>query len=96
MRNRINAYILKRKANLLNLVLINIYKPFPSAFSGTRYFLKAVNNYTRKFWVIPLCSRKEVKSTFKKWRRNQELLSRSKLKAVKSDNVGELKSTLDE
>jgi hypothetical protein len=45
MRNRINAYISERKANLLDLVLINIYKLFPPTLSGARYFLKAVNNY---------------------------------------------------
>jgi hypothetical protein len=49
MRNYINAHVLERKANLLNLILINIYKPFPTIFSGARYFLKAVDNYTRKF-----------------------------------------------
>jgi hypothetical protein len=48
MRNRINTYVLERKANLFNLILINIYKPFSAILSGARYFLKAVNNYTRK------------------------------------------------
>jgi hypothetical protein len=70
MRNRINAYVLKRKANLFNLILINIYGPFSTIFSGARYFLKAVDNYIRKFWVMLLCFRKQVKSTFEKWRRN--------------------------
>jgi hypothetical protein len=49
MRNRINAYVLKRKANLLNLILINICEFLSIALSGARYFLKAVNNHTRKF-----------------------------------------------
>jgi hypothetical protein len=66
MRNRINAHVSERKANLLNLILINIYKPFPAALSGIRYFLKAVNNYTRKSWVMPLYFRKKVKLTLKK------------------------------
>jgi hypothetical protein len=48
MRNYINTHVLERKANLLNLILINIYNPFSAALNGTRYFLKAVNNYTRK------------------------------------------------
>jgi hypothetical protein len=48
MRNRINVYILERKDNLLNLILINIYESLFVIFSGARYFLKAVNNYTRK------------------------------------------------
>jgi hypothetical protein len=49
IRNRTNVHVLKRKANLFNLILINIYRPLPAAFSGTRYFLKAVDNHTRKF-----------------------------------------------
>jgi hypothetical protein len=49
MRNRINAHVSERKTNLLNLILINIYNPFPTALSGARYFLKAVNNHIRKF-----------------------------------------------
>jgi hypothetical protein len=44
-RNRINAYVLERKANLFNLALINICGPFSTALSGARYFLKAVDNY---------------------------------------------------
>jgi hypothetical protein len=48
MRNRINTHVLERKANLLDLILINIYKSFPSAFSGARYFFKAVDNHIRK------------------------------------------------
>jgi thiamine pyrophosphokinase len=66
MRNRTNTRVSERKDNLLNLVLINIYKPLSMAFSGARYFLKAVNNYIQKSWVISLRSRQEAKLTFKK------------------------------
>jgi hypothetical protein len=57
MRNRTNVYISERKDNLLNLVLINIYGPLSIAFSGARYFLEAVDNHTRKSWIMPLRSR---------------------------------------
>jgi hypothetical protein len=66
MRNRTNARVLKRKDNLLNLVLINIYGSLPMALSGARYFLEAVDNHTRKSWVMPLRFRQEVKPTLKK------------------------------
>jgi hypothetical protein len=66
MRNQINAHVLKRKDNLLNLVLINICRLLPITLSGARYFLEAVDNYTRKSWIIPLRSRQEAKPTFKK------------------------------
>ena len=48
MRNRTNAYISERKDNLLNFILINIYRLLSIALSGARYFLKAVDNHTRK------------------------------------------------
>jgi hypothetical protein len=66
MRNRINAYVLKRKANLFNFILIDIYRFLSAVFSGARYFLKAVNSYTRKSWIMLLRFRSEVKPTFKK------------------------------
>jgi hypothetical protein len=48
IRNRINSCVSERKFNLLDLALINIYKPLSFIFNGARYFLKIVNNYTRK------------------------------------------------
>jgi hypothetical protein len=66
MRNRINARVSERKDNLLNLVLINICESLPMTLSGARYFLEAVNNNTRKWWVMPLRSRQEAKPTLKK------------------------------
>jgi hypothetical protein len=48
MRNRINVYVFKRKANLLNLILIDIYGPLPVTLNDARYFLKTVDNHTRK------------------------------------------------
>jgi hypothetical protein len=66
MRNRINARISERKDNLLNLILINIYRLLSIAFSGARYFLEAVDNYTRKSWIMFLYFRQEAKPTFKK------------------------------
>ena len=66
MRNRINARVSERKDNLLDLVLIDICELLSMAFSGARYFLEAVDNHTRKSWVMPLRSRQEAKPTLKK------------------------------
>jgi hypothetical protein len=54
MRNRTNTRVSERKDNLLNLVLINICGLLPMALSGARYFLEAVDNHTRKSWIMPL------------------------------------------
>jgi hypothetical protein len=66
MRNRTNTCVSERKDNLLDLVLINIYGSLSITLSGARYFLEAVDNYTRKSWVMPLRFRQEVKPTLKK------------------------------
>jgi hypothetical protein len=54
MRNRTNARVSERKDNLFDLVLINICGLLPMALSGARYFLEAVDNHTRKSWIMPL------------------------------------------
>ena len=66
MRNRTNARVSERKDNLLDLVSIDICGPLPVALSGARYFLEAVDNHTRKSWVMPLRFRQEAKPTLKK------------------------------
>jgi hypothetical protein len=48
IRNRTNGRISERKFNLLDLALIDIYRPLFFTFNGARYFLKIINNYTRK------------------------------------------------
>jgi hypothetical protein len=66
MRNRTNVYISERKDNLLDLILINICRLLFMTLSGAYYFLEAVNNHTRKSWVMPLRFRQKAKPTFKK------------------------------
>jgi hypothetical protein len=48
IRNRTNSRVLERKFNLLDLALIDICKPLLFIFNGARYFLKIIDNYTRK------------------------------------------------
>ena len=48
MRNRINNKVSERKSNLLNLILINIYRLLLEALNDIYYFLEIVDNYTRK------------------------------------------------
>jgi hypothetical protein len=66
MRNRTNVHVSERKANLLDLVLIDICGSLPVVLSGARYFLKAVDSHTRKSWVMPLRFRSEAKPTLEK------------------------------
>jgi hypothetical protein len=48
MRNRTNDKVSERKSNLLDLASIDIYEPLPEALSSARYFLKVVDNHTKK------------------------------------------------
>jgi hypothetical protein len=48
MRNRINAILAKRKSQILDLILINIYRALLISLNDFRYFLEIVDNYTRK------------------------------------------------
>jgi hypothetical protein len=95
IRNRTNDCVSKRKFNLLDLALINICKPLFFIFNSARYFLKIINNYIYKSWVISLWARTEAKAILETWRRNKELALESKFKVIRSDNGSEFKSTLD-
>ena len=48
MRNRINNKILKRKSNLLDLILVNIYKLLFKIFNNIYYSLKLLIIILRK------------------------------------------------
>jgi hypothetical protein len=50
MRNHINDYVLKRKANLLNLILINIYKPRDGLGNTIRGLIGGGHNSAIRAW----------------------------------------------
>ncbi|KAI0999281.1 hypothetical protein K3495_g8917 [Podosphaera aphanis] len=59
---------------------------------------KILDNATRRKWVLLLKTRDETKEKLTKWRKKVELEKSSqgyKIKAVRSDNAGEIKSIVD-
>jgi hypothetical protein len=66
MRNKTNSKVSERKLSLLNLILINICGPLPTALSGAQYFLEIIDNYIRKSWVALIKDRKEAKDVLEK------------------------------
>ena len=58
--------------------------------------LKVVDNHSRRTWIILLRKRAEAVEALRKWRLTFELKTAARLLAVRSDNVLELKSILDE
>jgi hypothetical protein len=48
IQNKINNKVSERKLDLLDFVLINIYKLFPIILNRAQYFFKIINNYIKK------------------------------------------------
>ena len=95
-RNKRGHQVSERKAAILNLVSIDICGPLPLSYAGYSYFLEIVDNHLQKIWTIPLKRRSDAPQALKEWQLKTELQSEAKVQAVCSDNVTELKATLDQ
>ena len=65
----------------------------PESFSGKRYFISFVDDFSRKTWVYFLKEKSEVFEMFKKFRVMVEKETNKHIKAVWSDRGGEFTST---
>ena len=65
----------------------------PESFSGKRYFISFVDDFSRKTWVYFLKEKSEVFKVFKKFRVMVEKETNKHIKAVRSDRGGEFTST---
>ena len=86
----------ERKAAILALISINICRPLPLSYKGYQYFLEIIDNHLWKIWSILLKRWSNTPQTLQEWWLKTELQSGAKMQAVHSDNVTELKTTLDE
>jgi hypothetical protein len=91
-RKRTNRGLSALESEPLALVYIDICGPLDASFRGNRFFVEVCDNCTRKCWVIPIAGRdyEVVKPALDQWRKDVELESGHKLKAVRTDNAGEL------
>ena len=78
----------------LGLIHTDVCGPItPESFSGKRYFISFVDDFSRKTWVYFLKEKSEVFKVFKKFRVMVEKETNKHIKAVRSDRGGEFTST---
>ena len=95
-RNKRGHQVSERKTAILNLVSIDICGPLPLSYTDYSYLLKIVDNHLWKIWTILLKHQSDAPQTLKEWWLKTKLQSEAKVQAVCSDNVTELKITLDQ
>jgi len=77
----------------LSLVHTDVCGPItPVSFSGKRYFLIFIDDFSRKTWVYFLQEKSEVFGVFKKFKVMIENETGTKIKVVRSDRGGEYTS----
>ena len=85
-----------RKLFILILIFIDICEKLSASWQDHRYFLKIVNNHSRKIWIILLKKRADAMKALRKWRLTIELKTEVRLLTVRNDNALKLKFILDE
>ena len=95
LRNQKNHTVSKRRAFILTFIFIDICNSLFLSYTDYSYFLKIVNNYLRKIWTISLKWHTEIQEILQKWQLRTELQSESKMLAVHSDKITELKNILN-
>ena len=76
----------------LELVHTDIAGPFnPKAIGGggSQYNLVIVDDFSRKYWTLPLRNKSDTKVALKEWITANENQSGKKVKKLRSDNGGE-------
>ena len=94
----INAHsrrLIERKINILKLIFIDICESLLVSKLDYEYFLKIVNNHSRRTWIIFFRKRADASKALNKWKLKMKLEIERKLQTVRCDNVKELKSILD-
>ena len=66
-RNKRGHQVSERKTAILNLVSIDICESLSLSYTDYSYFLKIVNNYLWKMWIISLKHQSDASQTLKKW-----------------------------
>ena len=96
LTNKRGHTVSPRKPEILALLSIDICGALPTSREGYRYFLEIVDNHSRRTWLLMLKTKGEAIESLRKWRLETELATGARVKAVRSDNAPELKTTLDE
>lgn len=79
---------------ILELIHTDICGPItPESFSGKKYFISFIDDYSRKTWVYFLKEKSEAFETFRKFKVMVENATDRRIKALRSDRGGEYTST---
>ncbi|KAI0494646.1 hypothetical protein KFK09_024787 [Dendrobium nobile] len=92
-RNSFQKKVEYRASNILELVHTDICGPItPESFSGKRYFITFINDYSRKTWVYFLKETSKTFNVFKKFKAMMDKTTGKLIRALRSDRGGEYNS----
>lgn len=78
------------KTGKLDLVHTDVWGPsLVASFGSSRYYVKFIDDHSRKVWVYFLKHKSDVFNVFKIWKAMIETETDLKLKCLRSDNGGE-------
>ena len=96
MTNKRNRTLIERRSRILTMIFIDICESLLISRLEYEYFLKIINNHSRRTWILSLRKRFDALEALWKWKLKTKLQCFVKLQVVRNDNVIELKFTLDE
>ncbi|XP_074353045.1 uncharacterized protein LOC141692213 [Apium graveolens] len=92
-RNSFQKGTTYKTSERLNLVHSDICGPItPGSFSGKRYFITFIDDFSHRTWVYFLNKKSEAFELFKRFKVMVEKMSGCQIKALRSDNGGEFTS----
>lgn len=76
-----------RASGLLHIVHSDVMGPFRTkSFSGSRFLLTFVDDYSRKVYVVPIKRKSDVFEEFKRFKMLAEMQCEAKIKVLRTDN----------
>ena len=96
IKKKKNHTISKRKKELLDQVLINIYNKLPRGLYGQIFFLLIIDNYSHYTTVFITSGKDKYANKLKTWRKTIKIKTKKKTKVVRCNNTPELLKVVNE
>jgi len=96
MRNLIKKKLVIPKKNKLEMIYIDIAKPFTKILQKNIQLLKIVNNAIKKTWSLLLKTKNKTIPILQNWKKQEKLQTGTKVKIIRSDNAPKLKKVIFE
>src|ERR1700694_4751159 len=78
-----------RSTAILHLVHTDVGEANSASWSGKRYYVTFIDDYSRRVWVYVIDKKSDVCDMFVKWKTLVENQTQHTIKAVRSDRGGE-------